>query len=181
MRKLFLCLGVALFAATCAKAQEGPSFEVSGDYQYIRVNPGAGAPAQSCQGFGGNAALNVNRWASIVGDFGYCGITGLPSGTSSHNTNYLFGPRFSFRNYGRVTPYAQFLLGGDHATANVTGLGSTSANAFAWTLGGGADINLTPHLLLRAIQFEYFDTHFNSANQKDLRIETGLVYRFGGK
>ena len=181
MRKLFLLFGLAFFAASCTLAQEGPNFEVSGDYQYIRINPGAGAPAQGCQGFGGNAAANVNRWLGIVGDFGYCGVTGLPAGTSSHNINYMFGPRFSFRNYGRLTPYVQFLLGGDRATASVTGFPSASTNAFAYSIGGGTDVRLTPHLSLRAIQFEYFATRFNSATQNNLRIETGLVYRFGGK
>jgi opacity protein-like surface antigen len=184
MRKILILFGLVLFVATCARAQEGPNFEVSGDYQYVRLYPGGGAPAQGCQGFSGNAAGNVNRWVGIVGDFGYCGVTGLPSGTSSHATNFLFGPRVSFRNYGRVTPYAQFLFGGDHATVKLTSGGtttSTSANAFAFTLGGGFDIRLSPNVSLRAIQFEYFDTHFNSANQKNLRIQTGLVYRFGGK
>ena len=184
MRKLFLLFGLVLFAATCAKAQEGPNFEVSGDYQYVRLYPGGGAPSQGCQGFSGNGAANVNRWVGIVGDFGYCGVTGLPTGTSSHAINYLFGPRFSFRNYGRVTPYAQFLLGGDHGTAKFTAGGTTtttSSSAFAFTLGGGFDVRLSPNVSLRAIQFEYFDTHFNSANQKNLRIQTGLVYHFGRK
>ena len=181
MRKVFILFGLVLFAASYAKAQEGPNFEVSGDYQYVRLYPGGGAPAQGCQGFSGNAAANVNRWLGIVGDFGYCGVTGLPTGTSSHAINFLFGPRVNFRNYGKVTPYAQFLLGGDHATASATGFPSTSANAFAFTLGGGLDIRLSPNVSLRAIQFEYFDTHFNSANQKNLRIQTGLVYHFGAK
>jgi len=181
MRKVFVLFGLVLFAATCARAQEGPNFEVSGDYQYVRLYPGGGAPAQGCQGFSGNAAANVNRWLGIVGDFGYCGVTGLPTGTSSHATNFLFGPRVSFRNYGRVTPYVQFLLGGAHATFSTTGIPSTSANAFAYTIGGGTDVRLSPHVSLRAIQFEYFGTHFSGANQKNLRIQTGLVYRFGGK
>jgi opacity protein-like surface antigen len=183
MRKVLILFGLVLFAATCAKAQEGPNFEVSGDYQYVRMYPGGGAPSQGCQGFSGNAAANVNNWLGIAGDFGFCKVTGLPTGTGAfaHNTNYLFGPRISFRNYGRVTPYVQFLLGGDHASAGATGVPTASANAFAFTLGGGADVRLSPHVSLRAIQFEYFDTHFNSANQKNLRIQTGLVYRFGGR
>lgn len=181
MRKFFILFGFVLLAAGSAMAQEGPNFEVSGNYQYIRIYPGNNAPASSCQGFGGNAAANVNNWLGLVGDFGFCKVTGLATGTSSHEINYLFGPRVSFRNYGRLTPYAQFLLGGDHATASATGVGSTSANAFAFTLGGGTDVRLTPHVSLRAIQFEYFYTHFGGVKQNNLRIQTGLVYRFGGK
>ena len=155
MRKLFILFCLVLLAAGSAMAQEGPNFEVSGTYQYVRIYPGNSAPAANCQGFGGNAAANLNDWLGLVGDFGFCKITGLPSGISSHEINYLFGPRVSFRNYGRVTPYAQFLLGGDHATASATGVPSTSASAFAFTLGGGADVRLTPRVSLRAIQFEY--------------------------
>ena len=183
MRKFFVLFGLVLLAATSAKAQEGPNFEVSGDYQFIRMYPGNGAPANNCQGFGGNAAVGVNNWLGVVGDFGFCKVTGLPStgGVWAHNINYLFGPRVSFRNYGRMTPYVQFLLGGDRASAGATGFPTASSNAFAFSIGGGADVRLTPHVSFRAIQFEYLNTHFNNANQKNLRIETGLVYRFGGK
>ena len=182
MRKCLILFGLVLLAAGSAMAQEGPNFEVAGTYQYVRINPGQGAPSEGCHGFGGNGAVNVNRWLGIVGDFGYCGVTGLPSGTSSHEINYLFGPRVSFRNYGRVTPYFQFLLGGDHATAKSTSGNTTvsvSDSAFAFTLGGGLDARLTPHVSLRAIQFEYFPTRFGGTTQNNIRLQTGLVYRFG--
>jgi outer membrane immunogenic protein len=121
----------------------------------------------------------VNRWVGIVGDVGFCKVTGLPSGTSSHEINYLFGPRFSYRNYGRVTPYAQVLFGGETASASVTGFGSASTNAFAMTFGGGVDFQVSRHLAFRAIQMEYLYTHFSGAKQNNLRIQSGLVYRFG--
>jgi opacity protein-like surface antigen len=175
MRKFFILLGLVLLAASSAMAQEAPKFEVAGTYQYIHL------PADNCQGFGGNAAVNVNRWLGIVGDFGFCKITGLPSGSSFHETNYLFGPRASFGHYGRMTPYAQFLLGGDHNSITVTGLQVTSTNTFAFTLGAGTDIRLTPHVSFRAIQLEYLYTHFGGTKQNNLRIQTGLVYRFGGR
>jgi hypothetical protein len=31
----------------------------------------------------------------------------------------------------------------------------------------------------RAIQLEYLYTHFNGAKQNNLRLQSGLVYRFG--
>jgi opacity protein-like surface antigen len=179
MRKTFILFGFALFATSIAQAQETRGMEVSGQYQYVRINPGQGAPTANCQGAGGTFAANVNRWVGIVGDVGYCKVTGQPTGFSAHDINYLFGPRISYRNYGRVTPYAQVLFGGDRATASVTGLPSTSLNAFAMTFGGGADFRLTRHLAFRAIQVEYFYTHFSGAKQNNLRLQSGLVYRFG--
>src|SRR5713226_3057887 len=77
MRKL-LILGVLAFAAVApVRAQDYPKAEVFGGYQYIRVSGGT-----NCQGFGGAAAGNVNNWLGVAGDFGYCKVTGLPSGAS---------------------------------------------------------------------------------------------------
>src|SRR5689334_15300700 len=97
MRKLFIVLGFALLVSTVAQAQEGRGMEVSGQYQYIRIYPGGGAPSSSCQGAGGTFAVNMNNWLGLVGDGGFCKVTGLPTGTSAHDFNYLFGPRFSYR------------------------------------------------------------------------------------
>jgi opacity protein-like surface antigen len=179
MRKLLIMLGFALLASSVAQAQEGRGMEVSGQYQYIRSYPGGGAPAVGCQGAGGTFAINMNHWLGLVGDVGGCKVTGLPTGASAHSINYLFGPRFSYRNYGRLTPYAQVLFGGARDTASATGFPSASANSYAMTFGGGADFRLTPHLAFRAIQFEYLYTHFSGAKQNNLRIQSGLVYHFG--
>src|SRR5215469_16878660 len=53
MRKLLIVCGLLLLGAACAKAQEGPGFEVSGNYQYVRFNPGNGASGINCQGGSG--------------------------------------------------------------------------------------------------------------------------------
>ena len=179
MRKLFILFGFALLATSVAQAQETRDMEVSGQYQYVRIYPGQGAPSSSCQGAGGTFAANLNKWVAVVGDFDGCKVTGLPTGASSHEINYLFGPRVAYHNYGRVTPYAQVLFGGERATFSATGFPSTSLNSFAMTFGGGADFKLTRHLAFRAIQFEYLYTHFSGAKQNNLRIQSGLVYRFG--
>jgi opacity protein-like surface antigen len=179
MRKLFILFGFALFATSFAQAQEARDMEVSGQYQYIRNYPGQGAPSVSCQGAGGTFAANLNTYVGIVGDFDGCKITGLPSGSSSHEFNYLFGPRLAYHNSGRFTPYAQVLFGGARETVSITGFGSASANSFAMTFGGGADFKLTRHVAFRAIQLEYLYTHFSGAKQNNLRLQSGLVYRFG--
>jgi opacity protein-like surface antigen len=179
MRKLFILFGFALFATSIAQAQETRGMEVSGQYQYVRISPGQGAPSVNCQGAGGTFAANVNSWLGIVGDLGFCKVTGMAAGTSSHEINYLFGPRLAYHNYGRVTPYAQVLFGGERLTASATGFPSASSNAFAMTFGGGADFKVTRHLAFRAIQLEYLYTHFGGAKQNNLRLQSGLVYRFG--
>ncbi len=129
MRNLLILGALILVAAAPVRAQDYPKAEVFGGYQYIRLNPGGA----NCQGIGGSAAGNLNNWFGVVGDFGYCRVTGLPSGTSAHAVNYLFGPRVTYRSYGKLTPFGHVLFGGQHF--GVTGGGT--ANAFAMALGGG--------------------------------------------
>jgi hypothetical protein len=179
MRKLFILFGFALLATSVAQAQETRGMEVSGQYQYVRIYPGQGAPSANCQGAGGTFAANVSKWIALVGDVDGCKVTGQPAGASSHEINYLFGPRVALHNYGKVTPYAQVLFGGARLSSTVTGFPSASVNSFAMTFGGGVDFQVTPHVAFRAIQMEYFYTHFSGAKQNNLRLQSGLVYRFG--
>jgi hypothetical protein len=182
MRKLMIACGLLMAAgvtAVSAKAQEGRGFEVSGDYQYVRLNPGNGASGINCQGGSGSFGAYLAPRIGVIGEFGACKVTGLPSGLTLHELSYLGGPRIYFPTHGRVFPFVQALFGGEQFTANATGLGSTSTNAFAAAAGGGADVTLTRHVSLRAIQVDYFYTHFSGAGQNNLRIQSGLVWRFG--
>ena len=159
---------------------------------------------------GGSAsiAFNFNRYLGIVGDFGgyddsQVQLTGTgasqPIVINSSGTayTYLFGPRLSFRNDSRFTPFVQVLAGGVHASA-VTASNCTGAacvvlpvqSSFAFTGGGGLDIRLTHHVSIRAVQAEYMMTRFDgvangvstgtSASQNDLRLSSGLLFGFGG-
>jgi opacity protein-like surface antigen len=182
MRNLLILGALILFVAAPAMAQGGyegsyPKAEVSGNYQYIRLNPGG----SNCQGGAGSVAGNLNSWFGVVGEFGGCKITGQPSGTSAHLLNYLFGPRVTYRSYGRLQPFGHVLFGGERLTASATGLGSASSNSFAMALGGGADYYLRGHFTLRLIQVEYLYTHFGGVRQNNARIEAGIVYHWGGR
>jgi opacity protein-like surface antigen len=179
MRKVLILLAFALVATGSAKAQEGRGFEVSGNYQFVRFNPGSGASGINCQGGSGSGAAYLNAWFGVVGEFGACKVTGLPSGVSSHEMDYLFGPRAYFHVRGRVSPFVQALFGGERFSAGVTGVGSASTNAFATALGGGADVTLTRHVSFRAVQFDYLYTHFGGASQNNFRLQSGIVWRFG--
>jgi outer membrane immunogenic protein len=183
MRK-FLIAGVLLVIWAAApgsvKAQEDRGFEVSGTYQYVRFNPGNGANGVNCQGGSGSGGAYLTSRLGIIGEFGACKTTGLPSGVSAHQLNYLFGPRMYFpTTRGRVFPFVQALFGGAQLSTSITGLGSDSASAFAMAFGGGADITLSKHVSLRAAQFDYLYTHFGGQGQNNFRIQSGIVYRFG--
>jgi len=184
-----------------------PRVELFLGYSYLRAVP---SPAEGnrlgwLNGGSASIALNFNRYLGIVGDFGGLDDTQLllwGTGTNSSTTadssgtvfTYLFGPRLSFRRHDRVTPFGQVLFGGIHASAatlssGCTGIGCTllpSESKFAMTAGGGLDVKVHHHLALRIIQAEYLMTSFEdrttgtNATQNDMRLSSGIVYRFGG-
>jgi opacity protein-like surface antigen len=156
-----------LFAAGATWAQNAPKTEFFAGYEYEHLNPGG----IGCHGLGLNLAYNLNNWLGVVGDFGICRVSGLPSGVSAHDINYLFGPRITYRNYGKWNPFAQALFGGQHLGTN-----AGTANSFAMTLGGGMDYKYNDRFSLRVIQVEYLYTHFGGVQQNNARIEAGLVY-----
>ena len=179
MRKFMIACGLLLLTTVSARAQENRGVEVSGNYQYVRFNPGNGASGINCQGGSGAFGAYLTSRAGIIGEFGACKVTGLPSGATAHEMDYLFGPRMYFHSHGRVFPFVQALVGAERLSAGLSGVGSGSTSAFALTAGGGADITLTRHVSWRAIQVEYLYTHFSSASQNSLRLQSGIVYRFG--
>jgi opacity protein-like surface antigen len=180
MRSL-LMVGVLLFAvAGSAVAQDYPKGEVAGNYIYIRINPGGGASHIDCQGGGGSGAYSLNNYLGVVGEFSGCKWTGLPSGLSAHTITYLFGPRVTYRGYGRLEPFGEALLGGAHDSASGGGATVTD-NAFAMALGGGVDYKWKPNLTIRFVQADYFYTKFGSTHQNNFRLQAGIVYRFGGR
>jgi opacity protein-like surface antigen len=184
-----------------------PRVELFLGYSYLRATPTMASGNRLVWLNGGSAsvAFNLNRYLGIVGDFGGFNDTrlqptsanGTPSSVADSSGTvftYLFGPRLSLRKYNRVTPYVQVLFGGIHASdvtlsSGCSGSGCTllpTENSFAMTAGGGLDIRVHRHLAIRIVQAEYMMTKFENhttgatASQNDMRLSTGLVFRFGG-
>jgi opacity protein-like surface antigen len=194
-----------------ARHHETPKVEVFLGYSRfgtVSNNTVTGNRMVGLNGGSASVAFNFNRYLGIVGDFGgyddsQLQLTGTgvnqPLVVNSSGTayTYLFGPRFSYRNRTRFTPFAQILAGGVHASAVTVNdcVGASCAvlpvqNSFAFTGGGGLDIRLTRHISIRAVQAEYMLTRFegvvngvstgSSASQNDLRLSSGLLFAFGG-
>lgn len=142
-------------------------------------------------GITGALAGNVNRWFSLVGDFGAYRIKDLPPSITGSAYTYLFGPQFSHRGQ-HWTPFVHALFGA--ATLADIQVSTTpspsaffnrsfSANSFATALGGGVDVNFNKHIGARLFQAEYLMTRFTDGNnnkQNNLRAAAGLVLHFGG-
>jgi Outer membrane protein beta-barrel domain len=166
MKKLIL-LGLGLFF--CAMPLCAQSVDVSVGYSYFRLG-GSGGVNQN--GVSGSVAYNPNRWLGLVGDFG--GYHASPGGVSLNTYTYLFGPRLSLRNPFSITPFAQALFGGSRITV---GSGGGSSNQFAYSLGGGVDIGLLPHLALRP-QVDYVGLNTSGGHTNCTRVSASFVVHF---
>lgn len=185
-----------------------PKFELGIEYSYFRLSAGE-SRAQSCNGGGATAVWNVNRVLGLVADIGGCKMMSAGHNVSGDSTNYLFGPRFAFRNKGSLIPYVQALLGGDklttetiypekkptapiHVTENSNAADEihslytshTETNNLSWQLGGGVDYTFTRAIGWKLAEVDYLHIgarDFNDAGfHNNFRFSTGLVLRIGG-
>jgi hypothetical protein len=87
--------------------------------------------------------------------------------------NFLFGPRVSLP-VGRFRLFAEALFGGAHVNANN---GAGSDMSFATALGGGLDYKIIRPVAWR-FQGDYVQTRFFGTTQNNVRLSTGIVFRF---
>ena len=165
-RLLFLSLGVLVFA-TPSRAQS--SVDASVGYSYFRLG-GSGGINQN--GISGSVDYKPIPYLGIVGDFG--GYHASPGGISLNTYTFLFGPRVILHNPTKVTPFVQFLAGGAHLTV---GSGGGSSNNFAYSVGGGVDVAVLPHLALRP-QLDYVGLHNSGGTTNCTRVSVSAVVRF---
>src|SRR5438270_11773279 len=170
-----------------------PAVDLFAGYSSVRFSTNTAGVKETFNwhGFTGALAGNVNRWFSLVGDFGVYRIKDLPRPVSGSAYTYLFGPQFSHRGQ-RWTPFAHALFGAARlADIQVSTIPSGSAffnrsfpqNSFATALGMGLDGNFNKHIRVRPIQAEYLLTKFTDGRhnkQNNLRASAGLVLHFGG-
>jgi opacity protein-like surface antigen len=205
-RALSLSLLLLLFASVI-KAQETPQYEVFVGPSYAREDA---TNIKFINGIGWHASLDgtANNWLSAVFDFsGYysspkVNLAGLsnPLPIDSSNYLYLFGPRFTYRKWQRLTPFAEGLLGvaNFRFTASSVGLtNAVSSTTFAAAFGGGADYAVKDWLAIRLIEADYVVTRFREINvdqttgqvafngprrtQNNARASAGIVLRFGSR
>lgn len=184
MKKPLHLIIVLLAMITVAAAQNYPKAEVFGGYSYLHASF-AGSGLSYPAGGSGSVAVNLNDWFGITSDFGgnHRSAGGGGCGECSVGSNfvsYLFGPKFAYRQNRSFTPYAQALFGGAHQTIHIGG-NSNSSDGFAMAIGGGLDINTSPHLAIRIAQVDYLLTKFNDGlnnRQNNVRVSTGIVFRW---
>jgi len=195
MKGCLVVLTAVLPFATVAAAQDFPRVETAPGFMYIHTTPFTGlAHGINCAGFGGTIAVNVTSAFGLAADLGFCksfssGINAVENGTvNGSGGTYLFGPRFTFRNSSRLTPFVEVSGGivrakmscanGNIGTyCNSTGATqlpavlrpgfnpsdtSVSTNAPAFSIGGGLDIKINKKVAIRLFQAEYLYTAFGN-------------------
>jgi outer membrane protein OmpA-like peptidoglycan-associated protein len=188
-----------------------PKFELFMGYSYWRALPQSiHNRMESMNGGSTSLAWNLNHGVGLVFDFAGFRVDSLkfnsagpaftPSRVVDVNGNAftaLFGPRLSWRDRDRLTPFIQ-VLAGFARTDDVQLIGCGAAiyaciplqeeTAFAMTAGGGLDYKLNHRFALRLIQAEYLLTRFKDPTsatgdkgwQGNARLSAGIVLRFGG-
>ena len=175
---------VSIFGLS-ANAQELPKIDVSASYSYLHAYPGtSGVGGFNLNGGSASAAYNFRDWVSGVADFGGYHV-GSANGVNvdNHVLTYMFGPRFTYRRYRRISPFGQALFGAARTGSGVFATGN-SRTALATSFGGGVDWNVRDRFSIRPLQFDYILTHFpeatgsNNLTQNNLRVSAGIVFHF---
>lgn len=100
-----------------------------------------------------DAVRTLSKHWSLDAEFDFARDGGYHDAT---DFGYRFGPRFNIISGHRITPFAEFLVGGAHLHAVNTRYagpgtftGTSSWNGFSFLTGGGVDIRLTRRFGLR--------------------------------
>jgi opacity protein-like surface antigen len=127
--------GVFLFAIGSAMAQDNyPKGEFAPQFMYIYTSPVLGAKSGfNCVGGGGTISYNFSSVVGVAADLGGCtglGLNnsyGIGSRVGGDAFTWLFGPRITFRHWGKVQPFFNLYWGG--MTASVSCNGGNAGNA----------------------------------------------------
>ncbi|HEY6271149.1 MAG TPA: hypothetical protein VIX19_04040 [Terriglobales bacterium] len=102
MKKAILAALALSAISAVSHAQDIPAGDVAVGYSLLFLPKGF---TLTLNGGNSAAAVNVNQWLGVVGDLGvYDGSPGTPGLIGE---TYMVGPRFSYRKWNRLTPYAR--------------------------------------------------------------------------
>ena len=223
--KRSLTLGAAVLAcALVASAQEVPKFEAYIGYTFVHFSPSDsntilanGTTISSLSTFNANGggiqlAWNFNKYLGLVvdgsaahhGDLNIFNTNDLSgAGLFGRGTavNFVAGPRFSWRKWSRITPFAEAMFGGVHyfrstfvplltpinpvsngvvpVPADTVILGRDSGGDttnFAMLIGGGVDIRINKRISFRPIEADYYYTKIR--NMQDFGDNSQNNFRY---
>lgn len=185
MRKPALIVFLLLLFAGMATAQIPTAGNVFVGYSFENASSSAlnlDVTRPNLQGWEASLEGKVLPVLGIVADFsGHYGTDSfteltpngpLSASVTGHEEEVMFGPRFSL-SLSKFRPFAEFLFGVGHMNTNSL----RSDTSWAMGLGGGLDYRIVRPIALR-VEGDYVSTRFFGASQQNLRLSTGIVFRF---
>ena len=186
MRRLWILSALLLLLPFTSVAQDLPRAEVFGGYTIARIGGETWG-----KGWNASFAKVLSKEFAIVADFsGYyksasIHVLDVNFGGSGNVHNFLFGPRYSYREKEKYTPFAHALFGatrisasGEVSVPGATVSGSAAETGFGMALGGGIDIKWKPQLSIRAFELDYFLAR-KEGTTNGFRMSFGIVYLIG--
>jgi hypothetical protein len=173
MQKAASLLALVLFFSVAAVAQQPPKVEVFGGYSHLLAD--LNGTSFNLDGVHGSAAENLNSWLGGVLDF--TTHFGTRAGRNVNTQSIMYGPRFSYRKIRMVTPSAHALFGAVRGSAGFDGISKPDTH-FGMAVGGEIDVRINDRVAFRVIQADYMMTRFLNLRQDNIRVSTGLVFRF---
>lgn len=168
-----------LFSATAlSRAQATPAatghggFQAGGGVTLARPDYG-GANIEGMSGF---ADFD---FASHIGAEADVHYIALNTPTDLAENTYLLGPRV-LTTHGRFTSYAKLLagIGSLVVQESADNAGRRGGTYFAFAFGGGLDIQVTRHLVVRVIDGEYQRWPTLGNGLSPLVVTAGVAYKF---
>lgn len=136
---------------------------------------------------GGSAQAEARLWHKL---YAVADVAGLHtsnvngSGIGLDLITATFGPRYMWSPpHRRVVLFGQALTGEAHGFNSIFPSSSSTSptgNSFALQLGGGVNLPLTYHFLIRAFDADWLRTQLPNATtnvQNNFRLGVGMVYR----
>jgi hypothetical protein len=156
-----------------------PAIDVFGGYSYLRFDA-------KTLGFANQLNMNGANVSVALPDL-YQGL-GAAIDISGHYTgqmeefNFMIGPQYTYEWKGmRLYGHGLFGKARDRLRHPGTTLVEPSHLGSAVAFGGGLDLPLKGRFSVRAIQADYLITSEFGRSQHNVRLSTGLIYRFGKK
>ncbi len=162
---------LVLFSLPCT-AQDIPRVQVFGGYSYTRFDSRSFGFANASDLNGWNVSPAFNIWR----EFGVKAEASGQYGSKLNLRDYAFGPQFLYPR-GKMIFFGHLLVGTGRSFVRV-GTGERDRSR-AIALGGGVDWDVSSHFAFRLVQADYIHTSLFGATQKNLRVSTGLVYKWG--
>lgn len=184
MRRAVIIVGMFFLSAGLALAQIPTGGNVYFGYTYYNTN--LSVSRGSLNGWEGSFEGKLFPFLGFVADVtGHYGTQQflpicpgplpclvVPVNANAHIYEAMFGPRLSVP-VGKFRPFGEFEIGVGHVTTN--GFGSDTS--YATAVGGGLDYKIIRPIAWR-FQGDYVRTKFFSRTDNNLRLSTGIVFRF---